>query len=144
MVEDVWVVNFCTFRVASLVRTNLFGAAVSLLTEAFVWPLWWRWLPILVVIPQEDGSGIPFTAPVYLSPAITLLTHTEAKRAARVGWAGAEAFVTSGPSRQSELYHNEEEKQFGIHSWVDSQKNIFWGFYFRTIAGVIFLTHPPY
>ena len=122
MVEDVWVVNFCTFRVASLVRTNLFCPAVSLLTEAFVWPLWWCWLPVLVVIPQEDGSGIPFTPSVYLSPALTLLTHTEAKRAARVGWAGAEALVTSGPSRQSELYHNEEEKQFGIHSWVDSKK----------------------
>ena len=74
-------------------RTNLHQGAVSLPAETF------PWLPVLVVISQEDGRAVPLTAAVNLGPAGLLVTDTEPAVTTRVGWAVSDTLALSGPSR---------------------------------------------
>ena len=88
MVKHIGVGNFCTFRVASLMRTNIFEAAVFLLTETLVRSVWRSRLPVLVVISQKDGSGVPLTPTMDLGPAVLMVANTKPFLTTRVGWAG--------------------------------------------------------
>ena len=129
MIKHVRIVNIGTGWVVSLMRTNFFKVAVSLLAKTFPWLCravliviigtdwvvslmrtnffkvaktfpWLRrrpWLPVLVVISQEDGRAVPLTPPVDLSPAVLLGTNTEPAVTTRVGWAGSDTLALSGP-----------------------------------------------
>ena len=89
MVKHIGVGNFCTFRVASLMRTNIFEAAVFLLTETLVRSVWRGRLPVLVIISQEDGSGVPLTPTMDLGPAVMMVANTEPFLTTRVCRAGS-------------------------------------------------------
>ena len=100
MIKHVRIVNIGTGWVVSLMRTNFFKVAVSLLAKTFPWLRRWRGLPVLVVISQEDGRAVPLTAAVDLGPAVLLVTDTDPAVTTRVGWAGSDTLALSGPSRQ--------------------------------------------
>ena len=97
MIKHVRIVNISTGGVVSLMRTNFFRVAVSLLTETRPGLRRRPGFPVLVVSSQEDGRAVPLTPPVDLSPAVLLGTNTEPAVTTRVGWAGSDTLALSGP-----------------------------------------------
>ena len=86
-------------------RTDFFNLTVPLLTETFPGFLRWLGFPVLVIIAQEDGRLVPLTPPVDLSPASLVMTDTEPAVTARVGWAGSDTLVLSGPPDSFNIYY---------------------------------------
>ena len=97
MIKHVRIVNISTGGGVSLMRTNFFRVAVSLLTETRPGLRRRPGFPVLVVSSQEDGRAVPLTPPVDLSPAVLLGTNTEPAVTTRVGWAGSDTLALSGP-----------------------------------------------